>query len=195
MITENRIILKDRVTSKMTDEEFLWFCLENKDLRIERNSNREIIFMSPVSTLSAYSSGAAFNQLSNWALNDGRGIAFDSSAGFTLPDQSVLSPDASWVSKQQWGKLSEDEKNKFAPVCPEFIIEVKSKSDRMDDLKDKMQNWIKNGAKLGWLIDIRTKSVFVYKPDKPVKDISGQIKIIGEDPVKGFVLELSILLI
>lgn len=193
MISENKIVLKDRITTALTDEEFLWFCLENKDLRIERNSNREIIFRPPVTTLSAYSSGAAFYQLSNWSLLDRGGITFDSSSGFTLPDGSVFSPDASWVSKEKWNKLSEEEKNQFAPLCPEFVIEVKSKSDSLNDLKEKMQNWIKNGVQLGWLIDPPMNRAFIYRPGKPVVDASGQPKLIGEGHVNGFVLDISML--
>ncbi len=191
MFTEHKIVLRDGITSSMTDEEFLRFCLENKDLRIERNSNREIIFMPPVTTLSGYSSGAAFYQLKDWRLKDNRGIAFDSPAGFTLPDQSVRSPDASWVSKGKWDKLTDEDKNKFAPICPEFVIEVKSKSDSMDDLKEKMKTWIKNRAQLGWLIDPPTKSAFIYRPGRPETDASGENRLTGEGPVKGFVLEFS----
>ena len=118
------IVLKDRITGNLTDEEFLWFCLENKDLRIERNSNLEITIMSPVTTKSNYSSGAAFAVLYMWSISTGKGYAFDSSTGFTLPDRSVFSPDASWVSNEKWNSLSEEDKDRFAPICPEFIIEV-----------------------------------------------------------------------
>ena len=110
------IVLKDRVTNKMTDDEFLWFCLENKDLRIERNSNLEVLIMSPVTSLSGFWNMEVSRQLANWAVEQKKGIAFDSSTGFTLPDRSVLSPDASWVSKTKWRSLSEEDQNKFAPI-------------------------------------------------------------------------------
>jgi len=165
------IVLKDRFTSRMSDEEFLWFCLENKDLRIERNSNLEIVIKSPVTSLSGSQSLEIARQLANWAIKDSTGISFDSSAGFTLSDRSVLSPDASWVSNEKWNSLSEEDKDRFAPICPDFVIEVRSKSDVLSDLQNKMIVWLKNGAQLAWL-------------DK---------KIIGNKPVKGFELDLSLL--
>jgi Uma2 family endonuclease len=113
------VVLKDSITGNMSDEEFFRFCLENKDLRIERNSNLEIIIMSPVTTKYSFYSGAVYVQLYNWNAREKKGIAFDSSAGFTLSDRSVLSPDASWVSREVWDSLSEEDQNRFAPICPE----------------------------------------------------------------------------
>jgi Uma2 family endonuclease len=188
------IVLKDRITASMTDEEFLWFCLENKDLRIERNSNLEIIIMSPVTSLSGSHSLEIARQLANWSIASKTGIAFDSSAGFTLPDRSVLSPDASWVSLEKWNALSEEDKDRFAPMCPEFVIEVRSKSDSLEDLQKKMQVWIKNGAQLAWLIDPREKTSYIHRPGKETEVLTGlDHKIEAESPVKGFVLDLSLL--
>jgi Uma2 family endonuclease len=131
-------VLKDSVTGRMTDEEFLRFCLENPDLRIERNSNLEIVIMSPTYSKGGFQSGEVFRQLSNWSVQSSKGLTFDSSAGFTLSDRSVLSPDASWVSHESWNKLSEDDKEKFAPVCPEFIIEFNEyKTDHTEDQSEK----------------------------------------------------------
>jgi Uma2 family endonuclease len=186
------IILKDRVTGSMTDEEFLWFCQENKDLRIERNSNLEIIIMSPVTTRSNYGSGAAFAQLYLWNTQQIKGLVFDSSTGFTLPDRSVLSPDACWVSKSGWNALSDEDKDRFAPICPEFIIEVRSKSDSLEDLQNKMNVWIKNGAQSAWLIDPREKVSYLYHPEKELRIVKGlDKKLIGEGLVAGFELDLS----
>jgi Uma2 family endonuclease len=188
------IILKDRFTGSMTDEEFLWFCQENKDLRIERNSNLEIIIMSPVTTRSNYGSGAAFAQLYLWNSQHKKGLVFDSSTGFTLPDRSVLSPDASWVSLEKWNALSDEDKDRFAPICPEFIIEVRSKSDSLEDLQNKMTVWIKNGAQSAWLIDPREKISYIYHPKKEVRIINGlDKKLQGEGSVVGFELDLSLL--
>lgn len=190
------IILKDRFTGSMTDAEFLWFCQENKDLRIERNSKLEIIIMSPVTTLSNYGSGAVFAQLYMWSLQNGNGLAFDSSTGFTLPDRSVLSPDASWLSKEKWNALSDHDKDRFAPVCPEFIIEVRSKSDSLEDLQAKMKVWIKNGAELAWLIDPREKTTYIYHPKEELRVVKGLDKTMqGSGAVAGFVLDLSLLTI
>lgn len=154
--------------------------------------------MSPVSTLSAYSSGAVFSELSAWNKINSKGVVFDSSAGFTLPDRSVLSPDASWVSAAKWKSLSEDEKNRFAPVCPEFVVEVRSKSDSLSDLKKKMRVWIANGTLLAWLIDPIEKKSYIFKADKNeevvIDGFEGK-KITGEHPVEGFTLDLPLLII
>ena len=131
------LVLRDSITGSMTDQEFFKFCLENAGLRIERNSNLEIIIMSPVSTLSGLHSSEVFGQLYQWNAKDRNGVVFDSSTGFTLPDRSVFSPNASWISNEKWKTLSEEDKNKFAPLCPEFVIEVRSKSDNLEDLKKK----------------------------------------------------------
>ena len=188
------IVLKDRISANMTDEEFLWFCLENKDLRIERNSNLEILIMSPVTSLSGNHSGEIFRQLANWSIAHDRGVHFDSSTGFTLPDKSVFSPDAAWISNEKWNALSEEDKDRFAPVCPEFVIEVRSKSDLLDDLKKKMEVWIKNGAHQAWLIDPREKASYIFRLGKEVEVITGlDKKIEGEGSVKGFVLDLNLL--
>lgn len=188
------ITLKGRITNQMTDEEFFWFCQENKDLRIERNSHLEIILMSPVTSIGANYSGEVFRQLANWAIANKNGLAFDSSAGFTLPDNSVLSPDACWVSFNQWNKLSPEDINRFAPICPEFVIEVRSKSDNQENLKKKMKTWLSNGAKLAWLIDPIEKKVFIFQSGSELKKIKGfDQKITAIEPAEGFILDLSLL--
>lgn len=187
------VILRGSVTGSMTDEEFFRFCQDNPDLRIERNSNLEIVIMSPVTTLSAHSSGAIFAELAIWNKQTGRGFAFESSAGFTLPDRSVLSPDISWVSKEKWRRLSAEDKNRFAPVCPEFVIEVRSKTDNLVDLKKKMNVWIKNGTQLAWLIDPLEQTSYIYTINGSEMIRGFNNKLNGEGPVSGFVLDLSIL--
>ena len=187
------IILRDRVTNKMSDEEFLWFCQENKNLRIERNSNLEIILMTPVTSLTGFWNMEISRQLANWAITQNTGFAFDSSTGFTLPDRSVLSPDASWVSKSKWDNLSEEDKNKFAPICPEFVIEVRSKSDGLHDLLAKMEVWVGNGTNLAWLIDPIRKTAYVFKPNSEFKKIQEVDKLTGEGLMDGFILDLSLI--
>jgi len=148
--------------------------------------------MSPVTTRSNYGSGAAFAQLYLWNTQQIKGLVFDSSTGFTLPDRSVLSPDACWVSKSGWNALSDEDKDRFAPICPEFIIEVRSKSDSLEDLQNKMNVWIKNGAQSAWLIDPREKVSYLYHPEKELRIVKGlDKKLIGEGLVAGFELDLS----
>jgi Uma2 family endonuclease len=188
------LVLRDSITGSMTDDEFATFCVENSGLRIERNSNLEIIIMSPVSTLSGLHSSEVFGQLYQWNAKERNGVVFDSSTGFTLPDRSVFSPDASWISLDKWKQISEEDKSKFAPVCPEFIVEVRSKSDNLEDLKKKITVWIANGTHLAWLIDPIEKNSWIFRRDGSVVAIHGfDKKIIGEKPVDGFVLDLAFL--
>jgi Uma2 family endonuclease len=188
------LILRDSITGSMTDEEFLRFCLENPGLRIERNSNLEIVIMSPVSTLSGLHSSEIFGQLYQWNKRYGKGVVFDSSTGFTLPDRSVLSPDASYLSTAKWENLSDDDKNKFAPVCPEFVVDVRSKSDNVEDLMRKMNVWIENKSELAWLIDPIEKITYVFRLDGSTETIRGFDRMInGDGPVQGFELDLTLL--
>ncbi|MBL0745183.1 Uma2 family endonuclease [Chryseolinea lacunae] len=187
-------VLKGKLMERMTDDEFLRFAFDNQELKIERNSKLEILIMSPVSTLSAYYSSKIYTQLTLWNEKHQNGITFDSSVGFTLPDRSILSPDASWVSNEKWSKLSKADLNRFAYLCPEFVIEVGSKTDDADALKRKMQTWISNGALLAWFIDPINKMSYIYRPAKPEEIVKGfDLKLKGEGPVSGFDLDLSIL--
>ena len=188
------IVLKDEFTSQWTDEQFFWFCQQNKDQRIERNSNHEIIIMSPVTSRSGNHSGEIFRQFANWSVLNGNGIHFGSSAGFTLPDRSVFSPDASWISNDKWNTLSDEDKDRFAPICPDFVIEVRSKSDSLEELQKKMILWLSNGSQLAWLIDPREKNSYLYRHGTTVEVVTGlDKKLIGEGPVNGFILDLSLL--
>jgi Uma2 family endonuclease len=186
------IVLEDSKGRKMSDEEFERFCLENPDLRIERDRNLEISIVSPNTPFSSAQELEILRQLSNWNFENKRGIVFSPSAGFTLPDNSILSPDASWMSNEKWNNLSQDEKEKFSHVCPEFVIEVRSKSDSLNELKTKMDVWIRNGAQLGWLIDPKRKSCWVYRPGLDVEEVNGEkTTLSGEWPVDGFDLDLK----
>ena len=186
------LVLRDSITGSMSDEEFLKFCLENPGLRIERNSNLEIIIMSPVSTLSGLHSSEVFGQLYQWNSKKRSVVVFDSSTEFTLPDRSVFSPDASWISIEKWNALSEEDKNKSAPICPEFVIEVRSKSDHLEDLKKKMQVWIANGAELAWFIDPIDKNSYVFYSNGTTQTYCGfDVVLKGYGPVNEFELNLQ----
>jgi Uma2 family endonuclease len=195
MIAEHKIVLRDSVTHQMTDEEFFRFCIENDTLRIERDNNLNIFIMPPVGTFGSYQSGEVFGQLLIWNKKNKSGKVFDSSAGFTLPDHSVLSPDASWVSNEKWERVPQSQRTKFAELCPDFVIEVRSKSDSLEELKAKMDRWISNGVQLAWLIDPIKSTSYIFSPDKSPKVIKGFDKALkGEKPVEGFTLLLSELL-
>ena len=130
-------------------------------------------------------------QLFNWAERDGHGKPFDSSAQFMLPDGSALSPDAAWVSNEALRRLSRQQRKEFLPLCPEFVVEVMSPSDRLKQAKEKMEQWISNGVQLAWLIDGDSETVYVYRKNRPIKTRRGILELAGEGPVAGFVLQLK----
>jgi Uma2 family endonuclease len=175
---------------KFSDKAYLEFCETNPDLRVERTADGEIVMVPPAGGESSFRSLGAAMQLGVWAQKNGRGKAFDSSAQFMLPDGSSLSPDTAWVSIESLNRLSKDDRKVFLRLCPEFVIEVLSPSDRLQKAKAKMEQWIANGAQLGWLIDGDRQTVHIYQPNQPVETRKGILKLAGKGPVKGFVLQL-----
>ncbi len=183
-----------RGLERMTEDEFFHFCQQNPDLRVERNCKGEIVIMSPTGTRSGERSGTVFGWLFVWNEKHQTGHVLDSSTGFTLPDGSVLLPDASWVSNGKWDMLSPEERKKFAPVCPEFIVEVKSPSDRLQTVQAKMEVWMSNGCRLAWLIHPELETVFIYRADGSRDELHGfGRRVSGEDVLPGFELELEAL--
>ena len=146
---------------QMTNEQFYEFCQANGDLRIERTANGEVIIMPPAFSDTGNRNFNIAAQLGYWTEQDGTGIGFDSSAGFTLPNGAMRSPDASWIELERWNALTDAQKASFAPICPSFVIELRSSSDRLIKLQEKMQEYIDNGASLGWLIDRQNRKVYI----------------------------------
>jgi len=175
----------------MTDDEYFQFCAENPDLRIERSAEGDILIMPPVGGESSFRNSQLAIQLGNWAQKDGRGRAFDSSVEYFLPSGAAYSPDASWVLRSRLDKLSRDEKRKFLRLCPDFVVELVSPSDRLSKAKSKMREWIENGAQLGWLLDADHRTVYIYRPDRDPEQLVNPERIAGEGPVAGFVLVLA----
>jgi Uma2 family endonuclease len=174
-----------------SDQAYLAFCRANPDLRVERNAKGEILIVPPAGSESSNRSLKVAAQLGTWAERDGRGEAFDSSAQFMLPDSSALSPDAAWVSNESLRRFSKRERRGFLHLCPEFVIEVMSPTDRLKDAKAKMEQWIANGAHLGWLIDGDAETVYVYRKSHAMKMHRGIAELAGQGPVNGFVLKLG----
>ena len=175
-----------------SDEDLLRFCAANDGLRIEREPNGELTIMSPTGTEAADLDSEINFQLRAWAIGNNTGKVFGSSAGFRLPDGSMRSPDASFLSWTKWNLLSKEQTRGFAPVCPEFVIELRSPSDRLQELQAKMAQWTENGAELAWLIDPERKVVEVYRPGAPQPDIlEGVTAVYGDGPVAGFILEMA----
>ena len=176
----------------MTDEEFAGFCAEHPDLFFEMTAEGEIIVMPPTYTLTGVRNSEISGQLRTWARQDGRGIACDSSTGFALPNGARRSPDAAWILKSRIAQLDAASREKYWHLCPDFVVELQFSTDRPRILRDKMREWLANGAQLGRLIDPERRSVAIYRPDGQVEMRAGIDSIAGEGPVAGFVLDLSL---
>jgi len=185
--------LPARLTFKqpVSADEFWRLSQQNPDLRLERSASGELLIMSPTGLEGAGIEGDVFGELREWALKDGRGKAYSSNAGITLSDGSVRAADACWISWDKLRPLTPEQRQRFAPVTPEFIIEVRSPSDSLPDLREKMNGWIANGVELAWLIDPSRKAVEIYRSNRQPEIQEGHTAIYGEGPVGGFVLELA----
>jgi Uma2 family endonuclease len=173
-----------------SEEEFFRFCQANRELRIERSAKGETIVMSPAGGYSGYQSGEVFRQLSVWAVKDKSGVAFDSSAGFRLPNGAMRSPDAAWVRLAGLAELSRRQKEQFIPLCPDFVIEVASPSDELADLREKMNEYRNCGLPLGWLILPASVEVEVYTP-LGLEVLTSPQAISADPTLPGFKLDLA----
>ena len=176
---------------RLNDDEFYEFCMQNPDLRIEREPSGHIIIMPPAGWETSHRNNDLSSQLFQWARSDGRGLAADSSAEYFLPNGAARGPDGSWVLKSRLAKFSKKELKKFLPLCPDFVIELTSPSDRLTQVKKKMREWMDNGAKLGWLIDADRRVAYIYRPGQEPEELRNPAHLDGEGPVSGFRLELS----
>jgi len=182
----------------VTDAEFEALCRENREIRLERTKEGAVRMNAPTGGWTGSGNMEISSQLGNWWTTRERGRVFDSSTAFRLPDGSTLSPDASYVSEERLHTLPKDGLRGFPPVCPDFVIELRSESDSARELKDKMADWIANGAQLAWLIDPWKREAidpwkreaYVYRPDGIAEAVTGN-QIAGEGPVEGFVLDLA----
>ena len=175
---------------EMTDGQLVQFCADNGDLRIELTAEKELIVMPPAFPISGMRNGAISGQVYNWSKQDGTGIGFDSSAGFTFPNGAMRSPDASWIARDRWDALAEDELNKFSHISPDFVVELRSHSDVLTMLQDKMAEYTENGVRLGWLIDPFRRQVHVYRPGQAVEILDDPETVSGDPVLPGFTLNL-----
>jgi Uma2 family endonuclease len=178
------------LTLELTDEQFFQLCQNNRDLRFERTANGELIIMSPTGSETGRRNSGLNFQLTAWNIQNNLGVVFDSSSGFKLPDGSDISPDSAWVRRDRWDALTPEQKEKFAPICPDFVVELRSASDSLEKLRAKMKVYIKNGAKLGWLLDRKNRQVEISR-DRDVEIRYSPATLSGEDVLPGFVLDLS----
>jgi Uma2 family endonuclease len=175
----------------LDDDQLFAFCQLNRDLRIERDAEGVLVLMAPVGGASSARNLELSRQLANWAQRDGSGVAFDSSVGFVLPNGAMRSPDAAWVRRERWAALSVDQRDKFPPVCPDFVVELRSPSDRLANLQRRVRELVRNGAQLGWLIDPGRRTVHVYRPGETVHTLIAPRTVSAEPLLPGFVLELE----
>jgi Uma2 family endonuclease len=176
---------------EMTDDQFFEFCQINRDCRIERTAHGDLVIMPPTGAETDERNFNLIVQLGNWVQGDGTGIGFGSSGGFTLPNGAVKSPDAAWIDRSRWEAIPLEQRKKFAPICPDFMIELRSETDGLKTLKEKMQEYIDNGMSLGWLIDRSQQKVYVYRPSSPVEELDNPTTMSGDPLLPGFVLDLS----
>lgn len=175
----------------LTDEQYFQLCQANRDLRFERTAKAELIIMPPAGGETGNRNAAITAQLWIWNEQQKLGKVFDSSTGFKLPNGADRSPDAAWIKLERWNTLSPAQKEKFIPLCPDFVIELLSPSDRLQVAQEKMQEYLDNGAQLGWLINRKSKQVEIYRPEQEVKIIESPIALSGEPVLPGFVLNLE----
>jgi len=175
----------------VTDEELMRLSAENEPMRFERDANGELIVMSPTGTGGGRIESRVYLALGNWAVADGRGEAYGPTTGFKLPDNSVRAADAAWMSSRRWNALDVEELKRFARACPEFVIEIRSESDRLAQLQEKMQLWIDSGAEVAWLIDPIEKSVTIYRPGDEPEHLAQPTSVQGTGPIAGFELVMA----
>ena len=185
------LVLHVRNAVHFTSDGFFALCAANRDLRIERSAHGDILIMPPTGGRTGVRSGELLLRLRLWADQDGSGVVFDSSSGFELPSGAIRSPDVAWVNRMRLAALSPEQKETFLPLCPDFVIELRSPSDRLAILQEKMNEYVSNGTALAWLIDPTTRRVFLYRPEVEPQSLQDPMALRGDPVLPGFVLALQ----
>ena len=178
----------------LTDEQFFQVCQNNRDLRFERTEAGELLIMPPTGGETSKRNFEIVVQLGIWNKKHNLGVGFDSSGGFILPNGAARSPDAAWVLKERWETLTQQQRQKFLPLCPDFVVELCSPSDSVKQTQAKMQEYIDNGARLGWLIDAKARRVEIYRINQNVEILEQPPTLSGEDVLPGFILDLKLVI-
>jgi len=176
---------------RLTAAQFEQLCSDNRDLRLELTAEGELIVMPPAGSKTGLRNARLNQRLANWADTDATGVCFDSSTGFTLPNGAKYSPDSAWIKRQRWDALTNKEQEGFAPLCPDFVVELRSHSDSVSRLQNKMQEYIENGALLAWLIDPLKRRLYIYRPDHDVEVLMDPETVSGDPLLRGFRLQLA----
>lgn len=187
------LILNNPETAPITDEQFYQLCAANRELKLERTAKGDLIIMPPTGGTTGNRNFKLAQQLANWADTDGTGIGFDSSTCFQLPKGGDRSPDAAWIPLAKWEALTPEQQEKFPPICPDFIIELRSPSDSLKPLQEKMQEYMDNGCRLGWLINPKDRQVEIYRQGQEKEILENPPTLSGEDILPGFVLNLQLI--
>ena len=188
---EALVIRLGPLRKKVTDDEFFEFCAINSELRIEMSKEGQMIIMMPTGSEGGNRNFNLAVGFGIWANTDGTGVGFDSSTGFKLPNGAKRSPDLAWIAHERWEAIPKKQRKKFAPICPDFVVELRSETDKLETLKEKMEEYLENGAQLGWLIDPLEKKVHVYLPGTPPKVLNHPKTLSGEPLFKGLTLKLA----
>jgi Uma2 family endonuclease len=178
-------------TLQVTDEQFLQLVRANPDLRMERTAQGEVLAMPPTGSEGGNYNAEVTTDLGIWNRKSKLGKVFDSSTGFKLPNGATRAPDSAWVKQERWDALSPQQRKGFAPLCPDFVIELVSETDDIEALQRKMQEYIENGCSLGWLIDPKSRKVEIYRLNNSVEVLNNPESLSGEDILPGFIVDLS----
>ncbi|HMB91325.1 MAG TPA: Uma2 family endonuclease [Rhodothermales bacterium] len=191
----NQIVVRTSNILALDDDELFRLCAANQNLRIERDADGNLIFMAPTGGETSSRNSEINTELALWNRKTGLGKVFDSNGGFVVPNGAMRAPDASWIPMTQWEQLSQEQRKHFLPLCPDFVIELRSPSDRLTDVQEKMEEWMANGCQLGWLIDPVEEQAFVYRLSaSPTRVVGFENELAGEEVLPGFVLDLAILM-
>ena len=185
------VILQIPKSLKFTDDKFVEMVAANKDLRLELSAQGELSIMSPTGGETGDRNLELGGQVWFWNRQNGLGKAFDSSTGFKLPNGATRSPDVSWIKMERWNALTPEQRKRFLPLCPDFVIELVSESDDLADTQAKMREYIANGLRLGWLINPKNKQVEIYRPNQEIEVLQSPANLSGENVLPGFILDLQ----
>jgi Uma2 family endonuclease len=185
------LVLRLAPVIELTDRQFFELCQLNRDIRIERTSQGDLVVIPPTGGETGKVNFKLTYLFGKWVEADDTGVGFDSSTGFTLPNGATRSPDLAWVKRSRWEALTQQEREEFPPLCPDFVVELRSRSDTFAYVQAKMQEYLDNGAQLGWLIDPIEKRVYVYRLQAPVECLNNPLTVSGDAMLPGFVLEVG----
>lgn len=191
VLPRGRSPIRMRPPTRLDSDELAAFCADNPSMRIEQTAEGELIIMPPTGGRTGNRNVALSTQLHLWVKQASTGVDFDSSTGFQLPNGATRSPDASWLKRERWDALSTEQQDRFVPLCPDFVVEIRSPSDNLDVLKAKLEEYMDCGSMLGWLIDPVEGRAYVYRPDREVEELDAPTELCGDPELPGFALDLT----